>query len=160
SATNDVNRAMQNQDAIIVTLGINESPFRVRLFGPKNTPLNVRSAGTENVILAMKKYGVRKLGVQTSYGVGDTKDKLGFVDKLLFRLLLKPQIADTERQEKIVRESALDWIIARPVHLTDDASDKIPFTSIDGKTSNKMKVSRNSVGRFWAEALQSGTWIH
>jgi nucleoside-diphosphate-sugar epimerase len=115
----DVERAVMGQDAVIVTLGIRENPLRVRLLGPAHTPLDVRSAGTRNIIAAMRSHGVRKLIVQTSYGVGDTRERLGFLDRLFFALLLKPQIADTELQQADVVSSGLDWIVVQPVHLTD-----------------------------------------
>ncbi|HYJ09886.1 MAG TPA: NAD(P)H-binding protein, partial [Polyangiaceae bacterium] len=66
----DVERAVAGQDAVVVTLGITENPMRVRLLGPARTPLDVRSRGTERVIAAMHRHGVRRLIVQTTYGVG------------------------------------------------------------------------------------------
>ncbi|HVK78101.1 MAG TPA: NAD(P)H-binding protein, partial [Kofleriaceae bacterium] len=113
----DVDRAVAGQDAVVVTLGITENPLRVRLRGPARTALDVRSAGTRNVIAAMRRHGVRKLVVQTSYGVGDTRDRLGLVNRLFFALLLKPQIADTEIQNQEVADSGLDWVLVQPVHL-------------------------------------------
>ena len=138
-ATNpeDVDRAVAGHDAVIVTLGIAENPIRVRLFGTARTPIDVRSVGTRNVIAAMRKHGVRRLVVQSSYGVGDTRDKLRFVDGLFFSLLLKPQIADTEVQELDVRDSGVDWVLAQPVHLTDDENDAEPFTSDSGEVKDK-----------------------
>jgi putative NADH-flavin reductase len=154
----DVERAVAGQDAVIVTLGIRENPLRVRLFGPAHTPLEVRSAGTRNVIEAMQKHGVRKLVVQTSYGVGETRERLGFADKLFFDLILKPQIVDTEKQEEDVLKSGLDWVIVQPVHLTDAADSDMPFVSTAGETM-KLKVSRNSVGRFLAHSAQAPDFV-
>lgn len=154
----DAERAVAGQEAVIVTLGIRENPLRVRLFGPARTPMDVRSAGTRNVIEAMQKHGVRKLVVQTSYGIGETRERLGFVDKLFFDLILKPQIADTERQEKDVLGSGLDWVIVQPVHLTDAADSDMPFFSTAGETM-KLKVSRNSVGRFLAHSAQTPDFV-
>ena len=154
----DVERAVQGQDAVIVTLGIRENALRVRLFGPARTPLDVRSTGTRHVIEAMRKQGVQKLVVQTSYGVGDTRDKLGLVDKLVFELLLKPQIADTEVQNADVTASGLEWVLVQPVHLTDTFDDRMPFISTHGETA-LLKVSRNSVGRFLAQAVLSREYI-
>lgn len=147
----DLDRAVRGHDAVIVTLGIRDNALRVRLFGRANTALDVRSRGTKHVIAAMKTHGVRKLIVQTSFGVGETKTKLPFVYRLLFALLLKPQIADTELQERAVRESGLDWILAQPVSLTDELERGAAFASSSGET-RKMKISRRSVGAFLAEA--------
>ena len=82
----DVERAVAGQDAVVVTLGISENPLRVRLLGPARTPLDVRSAGTRNVISAMRKHGVSRLVVQTSFGVGETRKRLGWVDALFLRV--------------------------------------------------------------------------
>ena len=72
----DVERAVRGHEAVVVTLGISENPLRVRLFGPRHTPLDIRSSGTRNVIHAMQRHGVRRLVVLTSYGVGATRGRL------------------------------------------------------------------------------------
>lgn len=154
----DVERAVQGHDAIIVTLGIRENPLRVRLLGPARTALQIRSAGTRNVIAAMRKHGVRKLVVQTSYGVGDTRDRLRLLDRLFFELLLKPQIADTEIQNRAVSESGLDFVLVQPVHLNDAPQDEMPHISLDGAVGKNV-VSRNSVGRFLAHAATGNDFI-
>jgi len=151
--------AVVGQDAVVVTLGIRENPLRVRLWGSQRTPIDVRSAGTRNVISAMRQAGVRRLVVQTSYGVGATRDRLGWIDGLIFSLVLKPQITDTELQNEDVVQSGLDWVLAQPVHLTDDAVADEPFLSTMGDTA-LMKVSRNSVGRFLAEAVEGLRFVH
>lgn len=152
-ATNpaDVDRVMAGQDAVIITLGITENPLRVRLWGAASTANDVRSAGTRTVIAAMREHGVRRLVVQSSYGVGPTRDRLRWLDRLLFRLLLAPQIADTEVQEQVVRQSDVDWVLAQPVHLTNDEDEPMPFASQQGDIQD-WKVSRRSVGRFLARA--------
>ena len=149
---------MAGHDAVIITLGITENPLRVRLFGAARTPLDVRSAGTRNVIAAMRKHGVRRLVVQSSYGVGETRGSLRWVERLFFGLLLKPQIADTEVQELEVRESGVDWVLAQPVHLTDDESDEMPFASADGQV-REWKISRKGVARFLALAAQAPEYV-
>jgi putative NADH-flavin reductase len=153
-----VERAVVGHDAVVVALGIRENALRVRLFGPARTPLDVRSAGTRHVIAAMRKHGVRRLVVQTSYGVGDTRDKLDLVNRLFFSLILKPQIADTELQNAEVAASGLDWVLVQPVHLTDDADESVPFVSTAGEV-RRLKVSRKSVGRFLADAVENPSFI-
>lgn len=153
-----VERAVEGQQAVIVTLGIRENPLRVRLWGPAHTPLDVRSTGTRNVIAAMKKHGVKRLVVQTSYGVAETRAKLRASDRLFFALILKPQIADTEQQNQIVVESDLEWVIAQPVHLTDEPDSAMPLISTTGETG-KMTVSRASVARFLVQAAQSPSFV-
>lgn len=155
---NDVDRAVRGHDAVIITLGIRENPLKVRLFGAGRTPMDVRSAGTRNVVAAMRHHSVRRLVVQSSFGVGETRDKLRWLERALFGLLLKPQIADTEVQEFVVRESGVEWVLAQPVHLTDEDPNDMPFTSTNGEV-RQMKVSRKSVGHFLAEAIQAHEYI-
>jgi uncharacterized protein YbjT (DUF2867 family) len=149
----DVAAAVRGQDAVVVALGISESAVRVRLRGPAGTPLDVRSRGTATVLAAMRGHGVRRVVVQSSFGVGETRDRLPLSSRLVFALLLKPQIADHEVQERLVRGSGLDWTIVQPVYLTD--GDEPATRSTDGSVEG-MKVSRRAVGEVLAR-LATGT---
>lgn len=139
----DVGAAVRGQDAVVVTLGISEKPMRVRLRGPSGTPLDVRSRGTAAVVAAMQEHGVRRLVVQSSYGVGETRHLLPLSSRLVFAVLLEPQIADHGVQEDVVRRSGLDWTLVQPVYLTD--GDEPAALSTDGSVHG-MKVSRRAVG--------------
>jgi uncharacterized protein YbjT (DUF2867 family) len=151
----DVDRAVRGQDAVVVTLGIAESPLRVRLRGSAGTPMDVRSRGTEHVVTAMRAHGVRRLVVQSSYGVGPTRDRLPLSSRLVFALLLRPQIDDTERQERVVRDSGLDWTLVQPVTLTN--GDEPATWSTDGQTEGMAvqgkRVSRRALGVLLADAV-------
>ena len=154
----DIERAVSGQDVVIVTLGISENPLRVRFFGAARTSRDVRSVGTCNVIAAMRKHGVKRLVVQSSYGVDETRERLGLLDRLFFRLILKPQIDDTAVQEEAVRASDVDWVLVQPVHLSDDQTDAAPFVSTHGET-RVMKVARRSVARFLAIAAREPDYV-
>jgi len=154
----DVENAVENQDAVVVTLGINENPIRVRLFGSAHTTGDVRSQGTKNVIKAMHKHGVKRLVVQSTYGMGETRGLLRFVDQLFFSLVLKPQIDDTEVQEALVKNSGLDWTLVRPVHLSDENSDVLPFVSEKGEI-RKTTVPRRAVAGIHSRATHEPSFI-
>lgn len=154
----EVDAVVRGHGAVVVTLGIADDALRVRLTGRASTALDVRSAGTRHVIAAMQRHGVRRLVVQSSYGVGPTRDRLPFVYRLMFALLLKPQIADTERQEAAVRASGLDWVIVQPVNLDDRHAGGELLASAEGVVGS-MKVARRQVGRFLAEAVRQAQWV-
>ena len=102
--------AMQGQDAVVCALG------HKRWLGPSA----ILSRGTRNIVDAMKAAGVRRLVVETALGVGDSTGRLG----LYYTLFVIPFILpfywyDKGRQERVVRESGLDWIIVRPGQLTN-----------------------------------------
>jgi uncharacterized protein YbjT (DUF2867 family) len=147
-----VSRAVEGQEVVVVALGISENAVAVRLRGSRGTAMDIRSRGTRHVIAAMQRHGVRKLVVQTSYGVGETRERLPWKEWLLFRVLLRDQIADTEVQERLVRGSGLDWVLVQPVSLTDREEEGEAYVSVEGETK-AMVVSRGKVGRFLARAV-------
>ena len=148
----DVDHAVAGQDVVVVTLGITENPIRVQLLGPARTPLDVRSAGTSHIIDAMNAHGVDRLVVQSSYGIGPTQQHLRFVDRLFFASVVRKQMADTAIQDRMVRDSGLDWTLIQPVHLTDATESAPPMLSTIGET-REMKVSRAAVGRAVSEVV-------
>lgn len=147
-----LSKAMVGQDAVAVTLGIPDNPFRVRLTGRASSPLDIRSSGTSAVIDAMREHGVRRLVVQSVYGIGETYAQLPFGLKLFFSLAIRPQVRDHERQEQLVRESGLDWTILRPVVLNDEPAAFPPHVGMDDRVRS-MKVSRQQVADVTADAL-------
>lgn len=144
--------AVAGHEAVVVTLGISDNPLLVRLGRPTGTPPDIRSRGTAAVVAAMQAGGVRRLVVQTTYGLGETAAGLDRVNRLVFALLLKPQIEDSARQEEVVRASNLDWTLVRPVNLTDVRTDS-PAHVDPGHGNVGMKVSRHQVARVIAEAV-------
>lgn len=153
-----VDRLVQGQDAVVVTLGISESAARVRLRGPSGTPLDIRSRGTRTVLDAMRRHGVRRVVVQTSYGTGPSSAGLPLVNRVIFALLLRPQIADTERQGTELRASGLDWVEVQPVTLTDEPWAGPPVTSTGGEIE-VTRVSRAQVGWVLAEAVDDASLV-
>ncbi|UZN02010.1 NAD(P)-dependent oxidoreductase [Cellulomonas sp. S1-8] len=153
-----VDALVAGHDAVVVTLGISENPVRVRLRGPSATALDVRSRGTRTVVDAMRRHGVRRLVVQTSYGVGATRPLLPAATRVVFALLLAPQIADTDRQARLVHASGLDWVEVQPVNLVDADLPGPAFASVSGEQRG-MRVSRAQVGRFLADAVEDATHV-
>jgi uncharacterized protein YbjT (DUF2867 family) len=152
-----LDRVMPGHDAVVVTLGISEPTLRVRVRGAQRTPNDVRSRGTAAVVAAARRAGIRRIVVQSSYGVGETRDLIGVTDRLLFALLIAPQIADTAVQEGVLRGSGLDWTIVQPVYLSDDDSNDA-FVSTDG-SRRRRKVSRRGVARVHADLVEQGSMI-
>lgn len=118
----DVTRAVAGQDAVVVCLGDSSNPVVLRLGMKRSTPRNICEVGTANVIAAMQGAGIRRLVCVSAYGVGDSRDKLSTAFKVWYTALqLREQLADKERQEKVVKASGLDWTLVQPVGLTDGA---------------------------------------
>lgn len=146
-------KAMVGQDAVAVTLGIPDNPFRVRLTRRASSPLDVRSRGTLGVIEAMREHGVERLVVQSTYGIGETYARLPLSLKAFFTLAIRPQVDDHERQERLVRGSNLAWTILRPVVLDDEPTTAPPYIGSDDRVPT-MRVSRRQVAGVAADALE------
>ena len=99
--------AVRNKDAVFCALGSTSS-----LMSNDTTS----SEGTKQIISAMKKAGVRRLIVLSSYGVGPgNRDLLPW----FLKILIKKPLDDKEIQELAVKASGLDWTIVRPPQLID-----------------------------------------
>jgi nucleoside-diphosphate-sugar epimerase len=57
-------------------------------------PTNVFSQGTRNLIAALKGAGVRRLIVQSSFGVGDSRRDAGLLERVFYALLRRGASAD------------------------------------------------------------------
>jgi len=152
-----LDRVLPGHDAVVVTLGISEPTLRVRVRGAQHTAGDVRSRGTAAIVAAARAAGIRRVIVQSSYGVGETRDLLGVVDRIVLALTIKPQMIDTEIQEGVLRGSGLDWTIVQPVYLTDDESGD-RFVSTAGQTRGR-KVSRHAVAGVHADLIEQADSI-
>jgi uncharacterized protein YbjT (DUF2867 family) len=147
-----VDAAIRGHDAVIVTAS------STSLKGFKENPTYF-SLGTGHAIEAMKAHGVRRLVVLSALGTGDSRRLANFfVDKLVISLLLKAPFEDHERQERLVRESGLDWVIARPGRLTNGPARKnyVKKTAIEPVPGS---ISRADVADFLVTAAEVDSWV-
>jgi putative NADH-flavin reductase len=145
-----VERATTGQDAICSCIGI----------GPTRKPVTVFSEGTQNVLRAMHKTGVNFLVCVTGIGTGDSRNHGGFLyDKLFKPLVLKTVYEDKDRQETLLKESDVDWIIVRPGFLTNGPK-RGRYQAITDLTGVKAgKISRADVAHFILVQLASPTFL-
>jgi putative NADH-flavin reductase len=144
-----VQKALAGHDAVMCSIGA----------GRKG---GVRAKGTRNIITAMKAAGVRRLICQSTLGVGESWNNLNALWKyLMFGLLIRPAYLDHVEQEKLVKESGLDWSIVRPAAFTDgELSGQyrhgFPATAND----TKLEISRADVADFMLKNLVDNTYLH
>ena len=94
-------------NAVISVLG---NKTRKALFKPSN----VISKNLPNIISAMQQGRVERLLFVSSFGINA---KIFWPGKLLLRTLLRNLFADLPVQEKLIKESGLNWTIVRPARL-------------------------------------------
>lgn len=120
-------------------------------------PVTLLSAGTRNVIEAMKRRGVKRILCVTGMGAGDSRGHGGFAyDRLILPTLLRTVYADKNRQEDELKGSGLEWTIVRPARLTDGPR-TAAYREIGRFTNERMTtISRKDVAHFLAkEAVQN-----
>jgi len=144
--------ALKGQDAVISALGTPASPFR---------EVTLLSTATRALVNAMNAEHVSRLVCITGLGAGDSAGHGGFLfDNVIFPLLLKKVYADKDRQEAIVRNSGLDWILVRPSVLNDKPSRGSVRALTDLSDFHGGTISREDVARFVLDQLQTNAWLH
>ena len=144
-----VEAAVVGQDAVLCALGTKV----IR----KNT---IQSDGTRNIVAAMQKNDVKRLVVETSLDVGDSRGQLGFFFAHVIRAtLLRNIFEDKELQERIVQESGLDWIIVRPAMLTDGPRTGKYRAGFSASDKIARKISRADVADFMLKQTTSNEFL-
>lgn len=153
-ATNpdDVARAIEGADAVILTLGV---PKDLRVL----KPTTLFSDATRILIAAMEQAGIKRLLTVTGFGAGDSADKLSTPERLTQKAFLGRAYADKNLQEQLIRDSALDWTIARPGILSDNRkSGKYKVLTEKNSWRNGL-INRADVADFLVTAAQDGSHI-
>jgi putative NADH-flavin reductase len=144
-----VKSAVEGQDAVLSTIGA----------GAGRTTL--REEGTRNIVESMQETGVKRLVSLSSLGVGDSRGNLSFLTKyIVVGIFLRHAFADHERQEAVVRQSPLEWIIVRPPHLKDGprtGTYRHGFASTDRQI--KGWISRADVAEFMLGQLDDDRYL-
>lgn len=147
-----VAEAVRGHEAVLLTA----SPS---LFAYKHQP-NFLFTGTGLLIEAMKASGSRRLVVLSSLGTGDSKPLVrSWVHRLLNASgLIDVYHADHERQEPLVRESGLEWVIARAALLTNGPARR-RYVKEPRIAPVPGWISRADVADFMVEAAEVDTWV-
>ncbi len=124
-----------------------------------NNPDNVVSEGTRNIVECMQKQDIQRLVVVSALGVGDSQDQVSLTFKMMMKTVLRKAYEDKERQEQIVRESGLDWVIVRPGGLTNGPATGDYQYGLDPSIGGG-QVSRADVAAFVLQQLTDDTFLH
>jgi uncharacterized protein YbjT (DUF2867 family) len=147
-----VRKAVEGHDAVIVTA----AGRGLRTYSDNR---GYFTDGTRNVIEAMKDLGPRRLVILSAYGVAESRAANPFyVRWVVFDWIIKYPYADHERQEALVRQSGLDWVIARPSLLTDGPA-KGKSVRAPGDKPVPNRISRADVAKFLIDACESNAWV-
>jgi putative NADH-flavin reductase len=107
-------------DAVRTAIAGSDAVFSVVGGKPSRQPVSLYSTAARNIIDAMHEYGVKRLLVVSSVVLepGWRPSNAFFfnnvLDPLVNRVVARTTHEDMRRMEELVRDSGLDWTIARP----------------------------------------------
>jgi putative NADH-flavin reductase len=142
-----VKRALTGVDVVIQSLGVAAAPEIIF------KPTRLFSAATRVLVTAMEEAQIKRLICVTGFGAGDSRGYGGFFYNVAFHLLVGRIYDDKDVQERIVRRSKLDWMIARPVILTNGPKTNAYRALVDARDWACGFISRADVADFLVKQL-------
>ena len=148
-----VEEAIAGQDVVISVLGVRPG-----------VTIPVCSEGTEHIIEAMQKQGVKRFICQSAFAVaaldGEWREIPWMVPILPFFPKVKAMFEDKVIQEREIQQSNLDWIIVRPATLTDGPRRGEYKVGEPLSMGPRAKISRADVADFLLEQVSNDTYVH
>ncbi len=146
----DLRPALEGIDAVIFAIGLGRATARFW------QPTRLFSKATQALLPAMESVGPQRLLAVTGFGAGDSQRAMSFVERMGHRAILGRAYADKDRQEDMIKASALDWTIVRPVILTNwSATGRYQVLS-DPSTWRNGLVPRADVAHYLVRAAAEG----
>lgn len=151
----DIEKAVQGQDAVLSTLAKDCESLEVLMLG------------TKKIIRAMEHEKVHRFITLSSIGAGSTKEKGGFLFRLLLKITGRVDFFEAlTEQEKRLRESHLDFTIIQAGTLTGFRQKGMTLkTILPGQIKNTFlaaakKVGRSQVAAYMLNELLNPSWIN
>jgi putative NADH-flavin reductase len=134
---NELFSAMQNHDAVLSTLGPREA------FRPSSLLHDSALATTR----AMHRSGVKRLVILSAAA------HFPGIPNRIVTFILRNHMRDSLRMEEIVKDSGLDWTIARPPRLTQE--EDTAYRSREGAAPKMgFTLARKAVAAFMLDAIE------
>lgn len=122
--------------------------------------MHLFSDATRVLIDAMDAQGVKRLICVTGFGAGDSRESISLLQRLPFQALFGRAYADKSQQERLIRQSALDWTIVRPGVLTNGPrTGRFNILAEASQWRNGM-ISRTDVADFLVRQIVDRTYFY
>jgi putative NADH-flavin reductase len=151
--TTTVKRALTGVDVVIQSLGVSARPEIIL------KPTRFFSTATRILVTAMEEAQIKRLICVTGFGAGDSRGHGGFLYGAVFHLQLGRMYDDKDVQERIVRRSELDWVIVRPVILTNGPKTNTYSAVVDPRGWTCGLISRADVADFLIKQIDDDAFL-
>lgn len=148
----DVSAALVGLDVVVQTLGVG--------LGDLFRPVHLFSDSTRVLLAAMKTRGVKRLICVTGFGAGDSQASISYLQRLPFQIVLGRAYDDKSLQERMIKESELDWTIVRPgVLINGPRTGRYKILTEPSQWRNGT-ISRSDVADFLVRQIVDRAYVH
>ena len=147
----NVETAVGGVDVVIVTLGIS--------LGDLFKPVHLFSQATRVLIAAMTDNNVNRLICITGFGAGDSQASIAPLQRFPFKIVFGHAYDDKSRQEELIKQSGLDWTIARPGVLLNGARTRRYKVLCDPSEWRNGIIARADVADFLVKQIEDRSFI-
>ena len=148
----DIEAALDGMDVVIQTLGVSS-------LGDLLRPVHLFSDATRILVSAMEDKAVKRLICVTGFGAGDSRASISCLQRLPFQMVFGRAYADKSVQERLIKDSSLEWTIARPGVLTNGTRSKRYSILDEASEWRNGIISRSDVADFLVRQIDDRTYI-
>jgi putative NADH-flavin reductase len=148
---NNLTRAIEGSDAVIVTLGTRKNMDQTTLF-----------SDFAKLLIEIQKESKSKAShlIVTGFGTGESANYVGRFVKLFLKYFLKDVYADKAKMEELISSSDLNWLIVRPGRLLDKPrTEKYRIETSLYKGINIGAINRSDVADYLVKQAEQPTDI-
>ena len=149
--SSDATGAVTSMDAVIQVLGVG--------LGDLFWPVHLFSDATRILVAAMQAQGVKGLISVTGFGAGDSRASINCLQLLPFQFFFGRAYDDKDVQERLIKNSALDWTIARPGVLTNGSRTGRYKVLKEPSQWRNGTISRADVADFLVQQIEDRTYV-
>ncbi|MFN8394356.1 MAG: SDR family oxidoreductase [Bacteroidia bacterium] len=125
------------------------------------SPLDLLSKSMAHLIALDKKRPFVRVVVCTAHGVKETREQIpGWFRWVIEHSNIRYPYADHERQEDLMKASTMNWVVVRPVGLSNGKSKESVIVSFNNQPKPTLTIPRVDVAKFMMDTLQSGEYLH
>lgn len=134
-----VDRAVAGHDAVFCTLG-----------EPSRGPTTLYSTGARNVVRAMRANSVPRVVFLSNFGILDetAADMAGALLLFMVRRFIRHTLDDHRRALDEIRAQAAEWVVVRPLALTNGPRTGQYRVAVEGLPPKGTKIARADVADF------------
>ncbi len=148
----DVKAALAGVDVVIQSLGVS--------LGELFRPVHLFSDATRVLVAAMTAQNVKRLICVTGFGAGDSRASISCLQRVPFQVVLGRAYDDKSRQERLIKDSTLDWTIVRPGVLTGGPRTGRYQVLTGAAQWRNGSISRSDVADFLVRQIEDQNYLH